>query len=136
MVPLPDGTFLILNGAHAGVAGFGLGSDPNLIAILYDPTKPVNQRMSVMANTTIARMYHSEAILMQRLLIGPTVAHIRFKSHRVAWRISIYRSSGWYLPLMGTAMELGLCSRHFLAAEQRVRSPHHRTPISALLVGL
>lgn len=72
MVPLPDGTFLILNGAQAGVAGFGLGSDPNLNAILYDPTKPVNQRMSVMANTTIARMYHSEAILMQdgRVLVS------------------------------------------------------------------
>jgi hypothetical protein len=72
MVPLPDGTFLILNGCHAGVAGFGLGSDPNFNAVLYDPTKPVNQRMSVMANTTIARMYHNEAILMQdgRVLVS------------------------------------------------------------------
>src|ERR1700761_3907449 len=64
MVALPDGTYLIMNGAHVGVAGFGLASDPNLNAVLYDPSQPINKRMSVMANTTIARLYHSEAILM------------------------------------------------------------------------
>ena len=62
---LPDGTYLIVNGAQQGVAGFGLANTPNLNAILYDPTKPVNQRMSVMANTTVARLYHSEALVMQ-----------------------------------------------------------------------
>jgi hypothetical protein len=61
---LPDGTYLILNGATQGVAGFGLATNPNLGAVLYDPSKPVNQRMSIMATTTVARMYHSEAILM------------------------------------------------------------------------
>ncbi|THG96906.1 hypothetical protein EW026_g5007 [Hermanssonia centrifuga] len=62
--PLPDGTYLILNGAQAGVAGFGLGSDPNYNAILYDPTKPVSQRFSILADTIVARMYHSEATLL------------------------------------------------------------------------
>jgi hypothetical protein len=62
---LPDGTYLILNGAHVGVAGFGLASDPNHNALLYDPTKPINSRISIMANTTIDRFYHSEAILLQ-----------------------------------------------------------------------
>ncbi|RDW58043.1 hypothetical protein BP6252_13454 [Coleophoma cylindrospora] len=61
---LPDGTYLILNGAEHGVAGFGLAYDPNFNALLYDPTKPVNQRISVMANTTVARLYHSEAITL------------------------------------------------------------------------
>ena len=61
---LPDGTYIIMNGAHVGVAGFGLASSPNLNAVLYDPTQPVNQRMSIMASTTIARLYHSESILM------------------------------------------------------------------------
>ena len=65
MTALPDGTFLILNGAHQGTAGFGLATSPNLNALLYDPSKPVNSRFSVMANTTVARLYHSEAILMQ-----------------------------------------------------------------------
>ncbi|KAG4435070.1 hypothetical protein IFR05_009460 [Cadophora sp. M221] len=65
MTALPDGTYLILNGAHRGVAGFGLASDANHNAVLYDPTKPVGARMSVMANTTVDRYYHSEAVLLQ-----------------------------------------------------------------------
>jgi hypothetical protein len=64
MAPLPDGTYLIANGAHHGNAGFGLGTDPNLNALLYDPAKPLGSRITVAANTTIARMYHSEAITL------------------------------------------------------------------------
>ncbi|CCC06458.1 hypothetical protein SMACR_04850 [Sordaria macrospora] len=64
MAPLPDGTYLIANGAHHGFAGFGLANNPNKNALLYDPTKPVGSRITVMANTTIARMYHSEAITL------------------------------------------------------------------------
>ncbi|KAG7293052.1 hypothetical protein NEMBOFW57_003098 [Staphylotrichum longicolle] len=64
MAPLPDGTYLIANGAQHGVAGFGLGSNPNLNALLYDPEKPLGKRITVAANTTIARMYHSEAITL------------------------------------------------------------------------
>ncbi|KAI0287168.1 copper radical oxidase [Russula brevipes] len=72
IVALPDGTFMIVNGAHQGVAGFGLASDPNLSAVLYDPSKPANSRMSILGNTTIARMYHSEATLLPdgRVLIS------------------------------------------------------------------
>ena len=62
---LPDGTYLILNGATHGVAGFGLASGPNLNAVLYDPRLRVNSRFSIMASTIVARLYHSEAILMQ-----------------------------------------------------------------------
>ncbi|KAI6783787.1 putative glyoxal oxidase precursor [Emericellopsis cladophorae] len=64
MAPLPDGTYLIMNGAMHGVAGFGLATKPNLNAILYDPEKPTGSRMTVMANTTVARMYHSEALTL------------------------------------------------------------------------
>jgi hypothetical protein len=72
MTALPDGTYLILNGAKQGVAGFGLAEDANHNAILYDPTKPVNARMSMMANSTIDRFYHSEAILLSdgRVLVS------------------------------------------------------------------
>lgn len=54
------------------VAGFGLANTPNYNAVLYDPSQPINERMTIMANTTVARMYHSEAILMQdgRVLIS------------------------------------------------------------------
>jgi len=64
MATLPDGTFLILNGAELGEAGFGLAKSPNLNALLYDSRKEKHQRISVMANTTVARMYHSEAVLL------------------------------------------------------------------------
>lgn len=72
MTALPDGTYLIINGATQGVAGFNAASNPNTNALLYDPTKPINSRISILANTTIARMYHSEAILLQdgRVLIS------------------------------------------------------------------
>ncbi|KAF4588036.1 hypothetical protein EYR38_009997 [Pleurotus pulmonarius] len=72
IAPLPDGTFLILNGAHQGVAGFGLATDPNLSALLYDPSQPVHQRISILNNTIVARLYHSEAILLPdgRVLIS------------------------------------------------------------------
>ncbi|KAI9461541.1 galactose oxidase [Russula earlei] len=72
MVALPDGTFMIVNGAQQGVAGFGLASDPNLSALLYDPSQPVRSRISILGNTTIARMYHSEATLLSdgRVLIS------------------------------------------------------------------
>jgi hypothetical protein len=64
MAPLPDGTYMIMGGALHGVAGFGLASIPNLSALLYDPRKAVGKRMTVMANTTVARLYHSEAITL------------------------------------------------------------------------
>ncbi|KAH0528699.1 hypothetical protein TsFJ059_003525 [Trichoderma semiorbis] len=64
IAPLPDGTYIIMNGAHHGVAGFGLATDPNLNALLYDPQKPLGYRITVMANTTVARLYHSEAITL------------------------------------------------------------------------
>lgn len=63
---------MIVNGAHQGVAGFGLASDPNLSALLYDPSQPIGSRFSILGNTTIARMYHSEAALLPdgRVLIS------------------------------------------------------------------
>jgi hypothetical protein len=64
IVSLPDGTFLILNGAEQGFAGFGLASNPNLDAVLYDPTQPIGSRMSILNNTIVARLYHSEATLL------------------------------------------------------------------------
>lgn len=72
MTALPDGTYLILNGGQQGRAGFGLATQPNYNAVLYDPTKPVNYRMTVMANTTVARLYHSEGVLLDdgRVLVS------------------------------------------------------------------
>ncbi|KAF8151649.1 hypothetical protein B0H34DRAFT_801346 [Crassisporium funariophilum] len=72
MVSLPDGTFMIMNGALQGVAGFGLANNPNLNALLYDPTQAIGSRISILNNTIVARMYHSEAALLPdgRVLIS------------------------------------------------------------------
>lgn len=72
MVGLPDGRYLILNGAVNGRAGFGLATNPNKGAVMYDPSKPVGSRMTQLANSTIARLYHSEAVLMNdgRVLVS------------------------------------------------------------------
>jgi len=64
MVALPDGTFMIMNGAQEGIAGFALASDPNLSALLYNPSQPIGSRISILNNTSIPRMYHSEATLL------------------------------------------------------------------------
>lgn len=64
MAPLPDGTYLIMGGAKSGVAGFGLANTPNLQAVLYDPSLPRNQRFSLLGQTIVARLYHSEATLL------------------------------------------------------------------------
>jgi hypothetical protein len=77
MAGLPDGTYLILNGGQHGVAGFGLGDNPNYNAVLYDPSKPVNQRMSVMANTTVA--------VSEFVLVGPWDIRIYFTRLKKSW---------------------------------------------------
>jgi hypothetical protein len=64
MAGLPDGTYFMGGGAEAGVAGFGLANTPNLGALLYDPSQPLNQRFSILGTTIVARLYHSEAILL------------------------------------------------------------------------
>lgn len=64
MAALPDGTFIILNGARQGNAGFGLANDPNLGAVLYTPGAPARTRFTILNNTIVARLYHSEATLL------------------------------------------------------------------------
>lgn len=103
MTALPDGTYLILNGGQYGEAGFGLASQPNNNAVLYDPTKPVNQRMTVMANTTIDRLYHSEAILLDDgsiLVSGSDPQDPRFpEEYRVETFLPPYLLSGLPQPV-------------------------------------
>lgn len=61
---LPDGTVIWLNGGNHGAQGFGLMKDPALEALLYDPTRPLGQRFSTLASSTIPRLYHSVALLL------------------------------------------------------------------------
>ncbi|KAH9051956.1 hypothetical protein EDB87DRAFT_1582020 [Lactarius vividus] len=59
MVALLNDTFVIMNGAQQGAAGFDGTDDPNLSALLKDPSQPVGARISILNTMTIARMYHS-----------------------------------------------------------------------------
>ncbi len=72
------------------------------LLVLYDPSKPINQRMSVMANTTVDRLYHSEAILLQdgRVLVsGSDPEDTRFpQEYRVEVFVPPYLLSGLPAP--------------------------------------
>lgn len=98
MVTLPDGTYLILNGAQQGVAGFAMATEPNLQALLYDPGQAVGSRFSILNTTIVARLYHSEAILLQdgRVLVsGSDPEDPRFpQEYRVEVYVPPYLSKG------------------------------------------
>jgi hypothetical protein len=102
LVPLPDGTILIVNGAHQGQAGFGAASDPNMNAVLYDPSLPAGTRFSILGSSTIARMYHSEATLLPdgRVLIsGSDPQDSRFpEEYRVEVYVPPYLTQGLKQP--------------------------------------
>ena len=90
MVPLPDGTYMIMNGAQQGVAGFQLATMPNLQALLYDPSQPVNSRISILNTTIVDRLYHSEAVLLNdgRVIVsGSDPEDTRFPQE---YRIEVY----------------------------------------------
>jgi hypothetical protein len=90
MATLPDGTYLILNGAETGAAGFGLGDNSNLNALMYDSRKPLHQRISMMANTTIPRMYHSEAVLMDDGRVMVSGSDPEDNKHPQEYRIEVF----------------------------------------------
>ncbi|KAI8144824.1 glyoxal oxidase N-terminus-domain-containing protein [Fennellomyces sp. T-0311] len=61
---LADGTVLWVNGCQRGWAGYNnRNHDPTFDPLIYDPEKPAGERWTEgLANTDIARMYHSVAI--------------------------------------------------------------------------
>ncbi|KAJ3085000.1 hypothetical protein HK102_000408 [Quaeritorhiza haematococci] len=75
---LPDGTYLITNGAEKGHGGFNAANSPSFNAYLYDPRKPHHERFSILNTTTIARMYHSEGTLLTdgRVLISGSAPYV------------------------------------------------------------
>lgn len=90
MCALPDGTYLILNGAMEGVAGFGLATDPNYNAVLYNPSLPVNQRFSIMATTIVARLYHSEAMLLPDGRVLVSGSNPEDGTHPEEYRVEVF----------------------------------------------
>lgn len=65
-VILPDGTVLWVNGCQRGWAGYnGRNFDPTFDPIIYDPNKKKGDRwITGLADTDIARMYHSVALTL------------------------------------------------------------------------
>ncbi|KAI4653688.1 hypothetical protein J4E93_001455 [Alternaria ventricosa] len=61
---LPDGTVVWVNGAQEGAQGFGVAQDPALEVLLYDPNQPKGKRFTTGPASTIARLYHSVALLL------------------------------------------------------------------------
>jgi hypothetical protein len=61
---LPDGTVIWLNGAAEGGQGFELARAPTLDVLIYDPAQPKGRRFTTGPRSTIARMYHSVALLL------------------------------------------------------------------------
>ena len=66
---LPDGTILWLNGAKQGFQGWGTAQEPAYDALIYDPQQDT---FTTSGTSTIARLYHSVAMLLQdgRVLIA------------------------------------------------------------------
>ena len=71
LVLLPDETVFITSGAQNGWGGFGAASDPTLTSVLYDPKAPLGSRFTPSASSTIGRLYHNGALLLDdgRVLI-------------------------------------------------------------------
>lgn len=61
---LADGTIVWVNGAQTGAQGFEIAEDPTLEVLLYDPSQPKGMRWTTGPTSTIARMYHSVALLL------------------------------------------------------------------------
>jgi len=75
MINLPDGRFVILQGAGSGTAGYGnttwavgqsYAQSPVYAPLYLDPSQPAGSRIyrDGMGNSTVARMYHSTALLL------------------------------------------------------------------------
>ncbi|KAL2468383.1 glyoxal oxidase-related protein [Forsythia ovata] len=78
MILLPNGKILIVNGASTGTAGWGLGRNPALSPVIYNPDSPSGSRFEVQNPSSRPRMYHSTAILLRdgRVLVGGSNPHI------------------------------------------------------------
>ncbi|KAG0626662.1 hypothetical protein M758_2G141700 [Ceratodon purpureus] len=77
MILLPTTDVLIINGASTGSQGWGNAKDPALNPVRYSTYAAPDARFTTMAPTTIPRMYHSTANLLQdgRVLVAGSNSH-------------------------------------------------------------
>lgn len=101
---LLDGNVLWINGCQTGAQGFGLATDPALEALVYDPR---TDSWAISGRTTIARLYHSVAIMLlngtvliagsnpneQPLLESQVDVHDQARAFPTEFRMEIYTPS-------------------------------------------
>ena len=103
---LPDGTVIFLNGCNRGAQGFGLASNPTLESLIYDPAAKLGRRWSTGASSTIARLYHSVALLLldgtvmvagsnpvEQPLLKPVPGQTPSEDYVTEFRVEIYTPS-------------------------------------------
>lgn len=81
MLILPTGDILVINGARHGCAGWNMATRPAYKPYLYDPSKrSVLKRFRILNKSSIARMYHSSAILLPdgRVLVAGSNPYSRY----------------------------------------------------------
>ena len=66
-VLLPNGNVVVVNGAESGASGWHNTASPVIEAWLYKPSAPNGTRFSIIASSTIARLYHSSAVFAPHL---------------------------------------------------------------------
>ncbi|KAH7106856.1 DUF1929-domain-containing protein, partial [Auriculariales sp. MPI-PUGE-AT-0066] len=124
-VILPDGTYLMVNGARMGTAGYttdtptiqnlaqmpfymSLATDEVLTPAIYDPSKPKGQRWITegLKSSTIPRLYHSTAILLPdgRVMVAGSNpgADVSLKADNIPYP-TIYDAEYFYPPYWGKA---------------------------------
>lgn len=72
MLLLPDANLLVVNGARRGCAGWNYADDPVLEPWVYRPGDDEGERFTMLAATTIPRMYHSSSAVLPdgRILVA------------------------------------------------------------------
>ena len=100
---LPDGTVIFLNGCNRGAQGFGLASNPTYESLIYTPTAALGARWATGATSTIARLYHSVAVLLldgtlmvagsnpvQQPVLTPVPNQVPSEDYVTEFRVEIY----------------------------------------------
>lgn len=122
MVLLPNGNVLIVNGAATGTAGWELGRNPVLTPLVYRPSNAAGSRFEAQSSSSIARMYHSTAILLGdgRVLVSGSNPH------------AYYNFSGVLFP---TDLTMQAFSPDYLDAQFAAVRPNIVSPPSHSQVG-